>query len=108
MPNDLKPTKEQLDRILDLLDRWMRVDDELQDALDRYVKVISPSSHAPIREYALTGSFISGVCAVFPKLQEDLAYYAYELPSMETAEGEKDGKKYDLKSRKQLIEFILA
>ncbi len=98
--------KEKIKDILGRIDFWMNEDKKIQNALNILIKLIAPSSYVPIIETSLTQSFIDGICFVNPELKEEFEYYAYELSGMEKAEGNRDGKKYNLKNIDEYIDFI--
>ena len=101
-------TKEQLHHILDRLDFWMAQSKKWQEAVNQLCKTISPSSFSPIVEDSFVQSFIDGVSQNNKELKEDLEYYAYELSTMDSAQGECKGQKYNLKNREEFVEFIVC
>lgn len=99
--------KETIKKILDKLDFWLNEDKKMQNALGEWIKVIAPKSYVPIIETSLAQSYINGVCQANPELQDDLEYYAYELPPMEKAKGTRNGKEYNLKNKDEYVDFII-
>lgn len=100
-------TKEKLLSILGRLDFWTKESEKWQSAMDNFCKTIAPSSYSPIIEDSFSQAFIDGVCLVCPELKEDLEYYAYELPGMDTADGKIKGKTYNLKNKDEYVQFVL-
>ncbi len=100
-------TKPQLHNILDRLDFWIKESIKLQKAMAELIKVMVPTYFSPIIEDDCIQGFIEGVCIVEPKLKDGLEYYAYELPTMETAEGKIGKKTYNLKNKDEYVQFML-
>lgn len=104
-------TKKVLKKIFDRLDFCLKLDRNTQKSFEKFCRTVAPDSYTPIIARGSADGFIEGVCSSRDTewLKEHLSYYAYELQSMEEAEGkDPQGKKYNLKKKSEYIDFVLS
>jgi hypothetical protein len=94
--------------ILKDIKKLRKKENEIQDAMDSFCKVLAPNEYAPIIEQGLVQAYIDGVSNGNAELKDWLEYYAYEIPlgkSPMTVTGN-DGTKYDFKKDKDVVAFL--
>lgn len=98
----MKPTREQIIRILERCRYWREQDRKLQQLYEDFNAVFASSSYPPIIDYGSVDHYIEGVCEIIPELEDDLSYFVYEANEVKYNE-----KTYDASDIEQFADFIL-
>ena len=94
--------------ILKKIKEYKKLDDEIQDAMDAFIQVISPSSYSPVFYNTLIEAFVDGTTED-AEIKDWLGYYAYEVPNMKgkTCEVTDEKKrKYNFKKDADVLKFF--
>ena len=106
-------TKELATKIIDGIDKYIELDDKINDAWIKFFDNLFSDSYAPIPENSHTETYIKAMEIMHEVLEEELGYYAFEAKSMDKAtitihKSNIDGKEreYDACNRDEFIEYL--
>ena len=92
-------TKELATKIIDGLDKYIELDDKINNAWGNFFNSVFPDSYAPIPEHSHTETYIKAMEIMHEGLEEELGYYAFEAKSMDKATITIHKSKVDCKER---------
>lgn len=103
--------EKQLNQAFDLIDKWQKMDDHLNDAFVEYFKVVCPNNITPIAEVPIVQAVVDTLSTLIPNHADDFSYYAWELPIVgeheDVVEGSVNGKTYNLRNRNEFVAFCI-
>jgi|TARA_Y100000310_G_scaffold308650_1_gene351992 hypothetical protein len=101
-------TKEQINKALDLIDKWRETEDKLAEAFVTFFNALCPAQHRPVVELQNLPAVLDTLNTMYPEHKEDWSYYAWELPGMDSpVEVTFNGKTYNAKNRDEYVQFIV-
>ena len=93
-------------KILKDLKKWEKEDRKLNNAVSNFVKELAPDEYPPIIMGNCVPAYLEGL-GVDEEVEEWLAYWLYEVPTMEGKATVTDKKgKYDFKKEDDVIKFL--
>ena len=101
-------TKELATKIIDGLDKYIELDDKINDAWGNFFNGVFPDSYAPIPENSHTETYIKAMEIMHEGLEEELGYYAFEAKNMDKATITIDvnGREYNACNRDEFIKYL--
>ena len=97
--------------ILCEIDKYRKLDENIQSKYDALFDVIAHVSYVPIIEVGVAQSYIEGICVTHKDskaLSDWLEYYAYDAKHMKGSATvtTKEGKEYNFKKQKEAVAFL--
>jgi len=91
---------------IEKLNNFIKVDNEIMDALHVFFGVVFPESYAPPIGFSQVDAYIAGLAREDEGLLDELEYLVYGAKNMGTAMVEHEGVSYDFKKEKDVVEYF--